>query len=52
MEAAAKIQPFDELLSDAIKNFEETFGRKPEVAACAPGLFITLPSIYLIIIPK
>ncbi|KAG5680497.1 hypothetical protein PVAND_010004 [Polypedilum vanderplanki] len=37
MATAARIQPFDELLSDAIKNFEETFGKKPEVAACAPG---------------
>jgi hypothetical protein len=37
---AARIQPFDELLRDAVQNFEETFGRKPELAACAPGLFI------------
>jgi hypothetical protein len=37
---ATKIQPFEELLNDAVKNFEETFGRKPEVAACAPGLIV------------
>lgn len=35
---AAQLPSFDELLKKAVETFEEAFKRKPELAACAPGL--------------
>lgn len=41
---AEKFPSFDELLKEAVGAFEETFNCKPEIAACAPGLYcIILP---------
>lgn len=34
----AKLPTFDDLLNKAMTAFEEAFGRRPEVAACAPGI--------------
>jgi len=42
---ATKLPSFDELLSKAVETFEEAFKKKPELAACAPGL-----NFYIIII--
>lgn len=36
---ATQLPPFNELLKEAVKAFEETFGKKPEIAACAPGKY-------------
>lgn len=34
---ATQVPSFDELLKEALKAFKDTFGKKPEIAACAPG---------------
>lgn len=34
---ATQLPSINDLLSEAVKAFEENFGRKPEIAACAPG---------------
>lgn len=42
LEMATKVTPLSDLLKEAVKSFEETFGKKPEIAACAPGEDSTL----------
>jgi hypothetical protein len=34
---ATELPSLNELLKEAVKAFEKTFGKKPEIAACAPG---------------
>lgn len=36
---ATQIPPFSNLLKEAIDAFEEIFKNKPEIAACAPGIY-------------
>jgi hypothetical protein len=44
---AAKLPTFDELLSKAVATFEEAFKKKPELAACAPGLKFYITIIFI-----
>lgn len=36
---AAQLPSFDELLKNAVETFKEAFKMKPELAACAPGIY-------------
>lgn len=46
---ATQLPSFNELLKEAVKAFEEMFGGKPEIAACAPGKFWVIPEAQILI---